>query len=176
MSRLKNIIQRFELILNNFMREFSDLSIKDWVSFIRSFTVPKTEMGELWDLSSEALLSVKLEILKPSSTKDKKKPKVAKKTDEDGEEQEPEEDDNLKRIRYKPNLKECEEFMLGCLEQMRNTTNNFLCLEKDLVTFLNLNDKASFDLNPEFSWLTEARSQIQAMFKENQAAPQALLE
>lgn len=116
MSRLKNIIQRFELILNNFMREFSDLSIKDWVSFIRSFTVPKTEMGELWDLSSEALLSVKLEILKPSSTKDKKKPKVAKKTDEDGEEQEPEEDDNLKRIRYKPNLKECEEFMLGCLE------------------------------------------------------------
>lgn len=176
MSRLKNIIQRFELILNNFMREFSDLSIKDWVNFIRSFTVPKTEKGELWDLSSDALLSVKLEILKPAAKNDKKKPKVAKKTDEDGEEQEPEEDDTSKRIRYKPNLKECEDFMLGCLEQMRNTTNDFLCLEKDLVTFLNLKDKASFDLNSEFPWLIEARSQIQAMFKENQAAPQALLE
>ena len=42
-SRLKSIIQRFELILNNFMREFSDLSIKDWVAFIKSFTVPKLD-------------------------------------------------------------------------------------------------------------------------------------
>ncbi len=42
-SRLKGIIQRFELILNNFMREFSDLSIKDWVAFIKSFTQPKLD-------------------------------------------------------------------------------------------------------------------------------------
>lgn len=42
-SRLKSIIQRFELILNNFMREFSDLSIKNWVKFIRSFTTPKLD-------------------------------------------------------------------------------------------------------------------------------------
>lgn len=42
-SRLKSIIQRFELILNNFMREFSDLSIQDWVAFIKSFTVPKLD-------------------------------------------------------------------------------------------------------------------------------------
>ena len=91
-SRLKNIIQRFELILNNFMREFSDLSISDWVSFIRSFTVPKLEQGELWDLSKEALLSVKLEILKPVAKEDKKKRKPAKK--EEGEaEADPEEDD-----------------------------------------------------------------------------------
>ena len=67
---------RPELILNNFMREFSDLSIKNWVEFIRSFTTPKIDQGELWDLSKEALLSVKLEILKPtgkSKTNTKKK-------------------------------------------------------------------------------------------------------
>lgn len=61
-SRLKGIIQRFELILNNFMREFSDLSIRDWVAFIKSFTVPKLQKDELWGLSKEALISVKLEI------------------------------------------------------------------------------------------------------------------
>ena len=114
-SRLKGIIQRFELILNNFMREFSDLSIKDWVDFIKSFTVPKLEKGELWELSKEALLNVKLQTLKPSVSKDDKKKKRVKKAEgEDGEGEE--EDENAKKIRYKPNLKECEEFMLECLE------------------------------------------------------------
>ena len=58
---------------------------------------------------------------------------------------------------------------------MRNTTNQFLCLEKDLVTFLNLEDRPSFELSQEFIWLKEARSQIQAMFKENQVAPTDLI-
>jgi len=66
--------------------------------------------------------------------------------------------------------------MLDCLEQMRTTTNEFLCLEKDLVTFLNLPKKSSFELNNEFPWLVKARAQIQLMFKENQVAPQALLD
>ena len=161
------------------MREFSDMSIKDWVAFIKSFTVPKLDKGELWDLSKEALLTVKLEILKPVATKDtKKKPKPVKKNedDPDAEDGAGEEDDQGKRIRYKPNLKECEDFVLGCLEQMRKTTNEFLCLEKDLVTFLNLPDKPSFELNSDFPWLQDARAEIQAMFKENQVAPHALLE
>ena len=114
-------------------------------------------------MSREALISVKLEILKPVATKDTKKRKTVKKTDAEDPDAEPvveEEDDQAKRIRYKPNLKECEDFMLGCLEQMRITTNEFLCLEKDLVTFLNLPDKSSFELNKEFPWLEEARSQI----------------
>ena len=133
--------------------------------------MPKLDKNELWDLSKEALLSVKLEILKPTVNKDdKKKKRTTKKKEDDaeGEAQEEEEDDTQKRIRYKPNLKECEEFMLNCLEQMRGTTNDFLCLEKDLVTFLNLRDKSSFELQPDFPWLQEARAQIQAMFKENQ--------
>ena len=173
-SRLKGIIQRFELILNNFMREFSDLSIKDWVAFIKSFTVPKTDKNELWDLSKEALLSVKLEILKPSKTDDKKKRKT-KKTEDGGEEVE-EEDENAKRIRYKPNLKECEDFMIDQLEQMRKITNEFQCLEKDLVTFLNLPDKSSFELSADFIWIQNAKAEIQQMFKENVIAPTELLD
>jgi len=160
------------------MREFSDLSIDNWVAFIKSFTVPNLDKGELWELSHEALLSVKLEILKPHTQKDDKKKKRVKKTEEGAEVAEvvEEEDENAKRIRYKPNLKECEEFMIDCLEQMRKTTNEFLCLEKDLVTFLNLPDKSSFELQSNFVWIEEAKAKISLMFKENQVAPIELLD
>lgn len=50
--------------------------------------------------------------------------------------------------------------MLDCLEMMRKTTNEFLCLEKDLVTFLNLEKKSSFELTADFPWLIEARAKI----------------
>ncbi len=87
------------MILNNFMREFADSSIKDWVAFIKSFTVPKG--NELWELSKEALLCVKLEILKPSIKDDKKKRnKTVKKTSDIAEEEEEPVDDTAKRIRY----------------------------------------------------------------------------
>ena len=46
--------------------------------------------------------------------------------------------------------------MLGCLEQMRVTTNQFAMLEKDLVTFLGLPEKPSFELSNEFPWLIDA--------------------
>lgn len=47
-SPLKRIISRFEYILNTYLREFVRLSINDWVDFIRSFTVPLYDKGELW--------------------------------------------------------------------------------------------------------------------------------
>ena len=63
-------------------------------------------------------MSVKLEILKPVASKDDKKKKRVKKADDgvEGAEAPEEEDENAKRIRYKANLKECEEFMIDCLE------------------------------------------------------------
>lgn len=66
--------------------------------------------------------------------------------------------------------------MLGCLEQMRVTTNQFAMLEKDLVTFLGLPEKPSFELSNEFPWLIDATKQIKSMFFDNQIAPQALLD
>jgi len=41
---------------------------------------------------------------------------------------------------------------------MRKTTNEFLCLEKDLVTFLNLPDKSSFELVNDFVWIQDAKA------------------
>ncbi len=47
-SPLKHIIARFEYILNTYLRQFVKNSIDDWVSFIKSFTVPNYDRGELW--------------------------------------------------------------------------------------------------------------------------------
>ena len=47
-SPLKRIISRFEYILNTYLREFVKVSIDDWVQFIKSFTRPKYEVGQLW--------------------------------------------------------------------------------------------------------------------------------
>lgn len=47
-SDLKNIIVRFEAILNTFLREFTRTSIDDWVAFIKSYTAPKYDKDELW--------------------------------------------------------------------------------------------------------------------------------
>ena len=55
-SQLKRIIVRFELILNSFLREFVSTSILDWVAFVKTFTIPKYENGELWGLSHSPLL------------------------------------------------------------------------------------------------------------------------
>lgn len=48
---LKRIISRFDYILNTYLREFVDLSIKDYVNFIQNFTKPKESQGELWKVS-----------------------------------------------------------------------------------------------------------------------------
>ena len=68
-----------------------------------------------------------------------------------------EDEDSLIKVRYQPNLSDCEGFVLDCLEKMRTTTNEFGQLEKDLVTFLNLPQKSSFELPSDFKWLVEAR-------------------
>jgi hypothetical protein len=40
-SPLKRIINRFEYIMNTYLREFVRISIEDWVAFIKTFTLPK---------------------------------------------------------------------------------------------------------------------------------------
>ena len=39
-SPLKRIITRYEFILNTYLREFVNVSIQDWVEFIKLFTMP----------------------------------------------------------------------------------------------------------------------------------------
>lgn len=59
-SPLKRIIARFEYILNTYLREFVRASIEDWESFIKSFTLPNYEAGELWQVSTTPLIVVHL--------------------------------------------------------------------------------------------------------------------
>lgn len=72
-SELKRIVTRFELLLHTYLREFVKQSIDDWVEFIRSFTKPHYEGGELWKLSTDQMIVIHLSI---HTSKRKKKGKL----------------------------------------------------------------------------------------------------
>ena len=82
---LKRIITRFEYILNTYLREFVDLSIKDWVEFIKVFTFPDETKKELWKVNDRPLVIVHLSIKKKvvKKGKDKKGKKDKEKAGDD---------------------------------------------------------------------------------------------
>ncbi len=57
------------------MREFVRLSVTDWVAFVKSFTQPDYQKGELWKVSNTPLLDIDIsfKIAKKKDAKDKKK-------------------------------------------------------------------------------------------------------
>lgn len=57
-SLLRKHILRFELIMNSYLRDFVKASIDTWVTFIKSFTIPKYDEGELWARSQTAFLTI----------------------------------------------------------------------------------------------------------------------
>ena len=71
-SPLKRIIARFEYILNTYLREFVRLSITDWVEFIKSFTVPKYDLGQLWTISHTPMIVVHLSFRMKEKKDDRK--------------------------------------------------------------------------------------------------------
>ena len=72
-SELNRIVTRFELLLNSYLREFVKQSIDDWVEFIRSFTIPNYDKGELWKISNHQMIIVHLNIHQGKKKKKGKK-------------------------------------------------------------------------------------------------------
>jgi hypothetical protein len=110
-SPLKRIITRFEYIMNTYLREFVRVSIEDWVSFMKSFTVPKTAKGELWKVPTTPMIVINLNIRK--AEKDEKKKKKTTKKKEGNAEGGPaadESDEDQNRITYFPKLEKVEKF------------------------------------------------------------------
>lgn len=70
-SELKRIVTRFELLLHTYLREFVKQSIDDWVGFIKSFTKPDYDKGELWKLSTSQMIVIHLSIHKKEKRKGK---------------------------------------------------------------------------------------------------------
>jgi len=115
-SNLRNIISRFEKILNTYLRQFVQTSIEDWHSFIKSFTVPNLAEGDLWKLSETPFIVIHLSLKKKKdSKKDAKKGKKEESPKKDGE---PEEDDDKNRVEYFPSLQKCHEFMNDALVKL----------------------------------------------------------
>ena len=75
-SHLKRIVMRFEFILNSFLRNFVKSSTDDWINFLRSFTIPKFDQGELWQRSQTPLLIVNLSYKRPEKDKRPRRKKI----------------------------------------------------------------------------------------------------
>lgn len=168
---MKRIISRFEYILNTYLREFVRISIEDWVSFIKSFTVPKYELGEMWKISTTPLIVVHL-TFKIKEKDDKKKKKTTKKKDQAADKEE----DEGNKINYHPKLEKCQAFIKSALNMIVTSTNKVSNLEVDLMPFLQKEKIPNFPISDDFPWVQDAKQKLEAMFSENVTGPLELLE
>jgi len=104
-SHTKRVILRFEYMLNTYLREFVHASIDDWVNFVKSFTLPNYDDGQLWKRSSSPFIIINLEQMKPDKT-GKQSKKGSKTT-----------------IEYQPTLEECGSFMTKAMHKICDSTN-----------------------------------------------------
>ena len=69
--------------MNTYLREFVQISIDDFVNFIKVFTAPKETDGELWRVSKEPFIVVHLSLQKKAKKKEAKKPVKGKEKKEE---------------------------------------------------------------------------------------------
>lgn len=200
-SELKKIVTRFELLLHTYLREFVKQSIDDWVSFIKSFTKPNYEKGELWKLTNSQMLIIHLNV------HNSKKKKKEKGKHDDSPDKYADIPDNS--IILKPSLDECAEFLQSAFDKIISATNNVKFLEAELMPFLKdkheneesdeekqqekpINEDETpvdpesgerlgprrgpnFKLDRDFIWIKEGMAEVQRMIDENRGGPTDLL-
>lgn len=144
--------------MNTYLREFVRVSIEDWVSFMKSFTVPKTAKGELWKVPTSPMIVIHLNF-KMAEKDEKKKKKTAKKKESNAEggpaADEPDEDQN--KITYFPKLVKVEKFFMNALSMIVTSTNKVINLENGLMPFLQMGMHPNFPITEEFPWVVEAK-------------------
>lgn len=132
---------RFEFILNSYLRNFVKTSIDDWIGFLRSFTVPKYEAGELWQRSLTPLLIVNLSYKRPEKDKRPRRKKIDENLDPEALQAEldaraKEDEEYMTKLEYSPSLEHCHQFMQFGLQMIIDSTNAVNCLESDLMSSL----------------------------------------
>lgn len=151
-SHLKRIILRFEFIMNSYLRNFVQQSINDWVGFIKSFTLPKYDLGELWARSPTPMLVISLSYKKPSKDKRPRRKAIDETLPEEEQEAErlarAEEDEQFMfRLEYSPTLPTCHQFLSSALDMIIKSTNQVTDLESDLMKSLQGVSKPNFPID-----------------------------
>jgi hypothetical protein len=164
-SPLKHIIARFELIMNTYLREFVRASIDDWVAFMKAFTHPKYDKGELWKVQTTPMIIIHLNFRMKDDEK-KKKAKAGKKKEGEAPTEDSEDEGNLVLIviNFFPKLSKVEAFFKNALKMIVESTNKVSNLEDDLMPFIKKEKRPNFMMTPEFPWIIEANQKIDAMF------------
>jgi len=180
-SHLKRIILRFEFILNSYLRNFVKQSIEDWVGFIKSFTLPNYDAGELWARSPTPMLIISLSYKKPSKDKRPRRRPIDETLSPEEQDAEraaraKEDEEFMYRLEYHPTPKTCHQFLSSALNMIIDSTNAVNDLENDLMKSLMGVSRPNFPIDQTFPWVTEAQAKITEMFEENIKKPMELLE
>jgi hypothetical protein len=167
-SMLKRIISRFDYILNTYLRDFVKTSIEEYVTFIKHFTLPQYQNGELWPINSEPMIVIHLSIHKKSKSKkvDKKKATEQKVNESDDEG-----DVDKTKVVFKPSIEECKYFVLNSMDMIIKSTNMMNDLESDLMPFLQKTGYPNFEINQEFPWIKDASKNLLRLIQENISGP-----
>jgi hypothetical protein len=125
--------------MNTYLREFVQISIDDWVEFIKYFTMPDLNNDQLWKVNETPFLVIHLSVRKKDKKKkgaDKKK--TDKKNDSKAPEaaEEEEEEDDSNKVVYKPSIQQCQEFVTNSMNMIIKSTNKVYNLESNLMPFL----------------------------------------
>jgi hypothetical protein len=180
-SHLKRIILRFEFIMNSYLRNFVKQSIYDWVGFIKSFTLPNYDKGELWARSPTPMLVISLSYRKPSKDKKPRRKPISEELTEEEvaaelEKRAKEDEEFMYRLEYHPTPEKCHSFLQGALQMIINSTNQVTDLESDLMKSLMGVSRANFPIDKAFPWVTDAQQKIAEMFEENIKEPIGILD
>lgn len=151
-SHLKRIILRFEFIMNNYLRNFVKQSIYDWVGFIKSFTLPKYDQGEMWARSPTPMLIISLSYKKPSKDKRPRRRPIDETLPEEEQEAErqaraKEDEEFMYRLEYHPTPAQCHKFLSSALKMITDSTNQVTDLQSDLMKSLMATSHPNFPID-----------------------------
>jgi len=132
------------------------------VNFIKHYTAPNVDAGELHKVTETPLVTIHLSIKK----KDKKVRLEGQEVDTD----------NMNRVVFKPSLDECRDFVLNGVDMIIQSTNNMSKLESDLVPFLQKEATPSFQIGQSHPLILDANEKLDATMAETFAGPEALIE
>ena len=150
---LDYILLRLDYIFETYMQEFADLSIKDWVKFLSSYSDKFT----LQRIKDKPLIILTLHLEQSN-----KKKKVA--NEKDG------------TIDFKPTIEEAQNVILACLDWIVSGTNKIQNLRCTLVPFMNFPLDPAFNLQEDYPLLLWARQEIQSFLNFYSEEPQQLLQ
>ena len=171
-SAIRKLIHRCDLIMHNHLKEFYELSINDFITFMQSFTEIKA--NSIWKKTPSPLIEVSISCKgldkKKVRIKDKEKHKGDSKRNKIIKEKE-------KALMFIPDIDSCKNDILSLFMIIIKTSQRVSILEtEDFNVFLTDKKEPAIELTLETPLIANAYNTINGFIEESMIGPKKLLE